>query len=165
MAWLCTSTVCAYIWNVVKVPTSQYRQGLVVILGQCDKENAQQMFRWAVFLCPTVLFLDIQAPCIPIDGLVFFLLAYLRHWEKSVTCQKAKWNVARSSLTSGSLFLHCPLFFFFRSEPNRFDPFSYYITMADDPNWCLDFDFDDKKYEKWGDSSWFFCLRTVELGP
>ncbi len=27
----------------------------------------------------------------------------------------------------------------------RVDPFTYYIQPADDPEWCLDFDFDDKK--------------------
>ena len=27
----------------------------------------------------------------------------------------------------------------------RFDPFTYTIAPADEPSWCLDFDFDDKK--------------------
>jgi len=55
-----------------QLPTSQYRQGLVVIMGQCDADNAQQKF--------------------------------------------------------------------------RFDPFNYHISPADNAEWCLDFDFDDKKY-------------------
>lgn len=54
------------------MPTSQYRNGLVIILAQCDENNAQQKF--------------------------------------------------------------------------RIDPFTYYIQPADNTDWCLDFDFDDKKY-------------------
>jgi hypothetical protein len=61
-------------------------------------------------------------------------------------CRHGTWPLATRlhQATARERALASPSFFILHSL-NRFDPFSYYITMADDPNWCLDFDFDDKK--------------------